>query len=239
MTLRIGITERGDGGLNQSWRDALANHQLDGVIIVTKAPYLIKNLPDHTVLHCTITGWGETSIEPDVMHPLQALEKYRLLLDYYGPNRVVLRIDPIITWSDDIEYSKSSHETFYRLNRVFTVASYCKGRMRISFLDMYPHVRERFIKNNIPLPDYSFHAPLARRKKIWEKLGHPEVCGEPGMLCTGCVSTQDIVAMGLDSDNISGKLGMQREACFCLAEKVELLSEKKPCSHGCLYCYWK
>ena len=45
MTLKIGITERGDGGLDQSWRKSLADHVVDGAIIITKAPQLIQELP--------------------------------------------------------------------------------------------------------------------------------------------------------------------------------------------------
>ena len=31
----------------------------------------------------------------------------------------------------------------------------------------------------------------------------------------------------------------QRASCSCLSQKVELLSNKKQCHHGCLYCYWR
>jgi hypothetical protein len=31
----------------------------------------------------------------------------------------------------------------------------------------------------------------------------------------------------------------QRPFCACLANKKELLKEKKQCRHNCLYCYWR
>ena len=29
------------------------------------------------------------------------------------------------------------------------------------------------------------------------------------------------------------------DACLCLAEKKELLTNKSQCLHGCIYCYWQ
>ena len=33
--------------------------------------------------------------------------------------------------------------------------------------------------------------------------------------------------------------GFQRKNCMCYSGKVELLNQKHPCDHQCLYCYWR
>lgn len=236
--MRIGITERGDGGLDQSWRVKLHKKEVDGAIVITKAPHLIESIPDNVVLHCTITGFGGFWPEPNVINPGTAIEAYYKLINKYGGERVVLRIDPIIPYWGWESVAIAIKEKFAR------------GRVRISFLDLYNHVKQK-LKDNWAIKDSSpdmwdfmhkdapLHAPLTKRFSIWESMGKPEVCGEPNMECTGCVSERDVIAMGLNPLNLSGGKGKQRSACKCIAEKTELLTNKKRCLHGCLYCYWQ
>jgi hypothetical protein len=91
---------------------------------------------------------------------------------------------------------------------------------------------------------YDFHAAAAIRmwclKRIEDQVGHAvEVCGEPSLgRSTPCVSDLDTklldVAPILDNYHV-------RPACYCLANKFELLKPEKigPCLHGCVYCYLK
>jgi len=224
--MKIGITERGDAGLDESWRDNLA--QVDGAILITKAPQNLYLIPDNCIVHCTITGYGGTVLEPNVTNPVVALEAAYRLVDALGPDRVVLRIDPIIPTPKGLERAK------YVLDRDWW------GRIRVSFLDAYPHVRERFRAKGLTIPWEGLHAPLETRqwalselKQIYEDI---EICGEPGLDCTGCVSTRDLKTLGLEGG--TGK-SQQRLACACLGQKTELLTSKHPCGHGCLYCYWR
>jgi len=216
--LRIGITERGDAGLDQSW--IAKAKEYDGVIAITKAPHLLPELPGNVIVHCTITGLGGSKYEPGVAKPEVTLKAYERLVNKYGALRIVLRIDPIIptTKGTDIAYSIWQHNV---------------SRVRISFLDMYSHVVER----GFPRLWEGLHAPLETRIKIWEHLNRPEVCGEPGMKCTGCVSELDMKVLGLTGVLSPG--GRQRSACACAAEKTEMLSRRGQCAHGCIYCYWK
>ena len=87
-----------------------------------------------------------------------------------------------------------------------------------------------------PLP-YEFHAPLEERIAFWEEVGKPEICGEPFMSCTGCISQLDLETFGISTDE--DRTSKQRNSCCCLALKHELLSNKTRCSHKCLYCYWQ
>lgn len=223
--MRIGITERGDGGLDQSWRSKL--DIVDGIIIITKAPHLIENIPDNAIIHCTITGNGGTWIEPNVIPTDIALEHYSRLVSMYGGERVVLRIDPIIPYSN------------MSLSNAYMVNSHAKGRVRISFIDMYSHVKDRFRPHIPHIDNYTFHAPLEERLRIWNDFGRPEICGEPGMSCSGCISEQDVILMGLNHLNLKGNKSGQRKTCLCIAEKTELLENKSRCNHSCLYCYWR
>jgi hypothetical protein len=143
-------------------------------------------------------------------------------------------VDPIIPTPGNLEVA---------LDVISSVTREC--RVRISFLDAYPHVRERFAKAGLTskiLWD-GLHAPLDLRNAALHDIEaltcrNIEVCGEPNMACAGCVSAIDIKALGFSQEIDPGMKG-QRRACTCLAPKTELLQGRRPCPHGCLYCYWR
>lgn len=237
--MRIGITERGDAGIDfDEWHRKAK--ECDGVVLITKKPYelcnRINDIPERSVIHCTITGLAGTVFEPNVDPIDVSLDSAKELLDKFGPERVVLRVDPIIPM---------------RLDRSISVV--IKGvsagfkRIRISFLDYYNHIKERLpthVKNNLDeMYKGNLHMPLIWRQKVIYILNSVlecgvEICGEPGLKCTGCISKRDIEAMGLDSNSISKHTSKQRGACMCIANKYELLSRRHQCPHACLYCYW-
>lgn len=227
--MKIGVTERGDAGLNLVWLEALKRGVVDGVIAITKAPQnlLGRKLPAQVVVHCTITGHGGTALEPGVQPPEVTLDAYHELVARYGGERIVLRIDPILA-CDPAMATKAEH-----------VHSFAQGRVRISFMDFYDHVRERFAAAGIVYDQPDFDAPQILRRDIWKKLGQPEVCAERGMVCTGCVTARDVKAMGL-MEELSGITdARQRRYCCCAAEKKELFVSRQRCKHECLYCYWR
>lgn len=246
--MKIGITERGDAARHfKKWWAKLGD--VDGVIAITKDPELLyrklrktKALPAKLIVHCTITGFGGTPLEPNVPEWRDALRGHRNFVKWIGPERAVLRIDPIFPTRLGIKKVKD------------IISEATQSRVRISFLDLYKHVRARFEKLSkkeqaVYLEDLinvyelgQLHAPLWYRRRIWNDLitwlpVTPEVCGEPGFRCTGCVSAFDLDALGLQYDKKA--TSRQRAACSCLAIKTELLSRRKPCKHGCLYCYWR
>jgi len=71
-------------------------------------------------------------------------------------------------------------------------------RVRISFMDNYPHVKARFQAAGREPLEYSFHAPLASRMEMASFFPGAEICGEPGMECTGCVSERDLRTLGIE-----------------------------------------
>jgi hypothetical protein len=144
------------------------------------------------IIHATITGFGGSKLEPNVPKPEFAFIGLEVLLEkfknHYPLDRIVLRVDPIIPTPKGFEIAKKIIDKGKALGI---------KRIRISFLDNYPHVKERFTLANIPQLKYDFHAPLEDRIKIWEDLGKPEVCGEPGIQCTGCISKLDCEVLGV------------------------------------------
>ena len=73
--MKIGVTERGDAGIDFTWVNKLKNRTVDGAILITKNvnDTFIKNVMDlykngftQIIVHCTCTGHGRTIIEPNV-----------------------------------------------------------------------------------------------------------------------------------------------------------------------------
>jgi len=236
--IKIGITERGDAGLDFSWK------KFEGPkILITKSPQNLCNLPDEAlkdcIVHCTITGLGESVYEPNVAGLNVTMPAYQKLVSRLGEERVVLRIDPVILGVDN------------EANIISILTEAC-SRVRVSFLDMYDHVRTRFMHENISIPKehQEFHADLKLRQLYLHMMQctlnkhnfvqtEIEVCGEPGMECSGCVSARDLDALNICYDDLSGKESGQRKACHCITEKYELLNNRQRCPHKCIYCYWK
>lgn len=251
--LKIGITEAGDAGIDLSWVKKL--NTVDGAVVITKdvnddfTEAVLQN-KDKLIVHVTCTGYGGTVLEPHVPTAQnQITAAMRLVEAGFPKENIVIRVDPIIPTGKGLERA---------LNVIKRFMDTGFNRYRISVLDMYPHVRERFREANLPLP-YGDRFSASREQMAdvdkmlieavtyWTEHGNPssdihiESCAEPSLkipTAIGCISFQDLKLLGLfDPDyEISGK---QRSHCLCYAGKTELLHCKHPCKHGCLYCYWK
>lgn len=232
----IGITERGDAALDCEWKTWVQNK--NPAILITKNPLLLaSHLLEvdnfNIIVHATITGYGGTILEPNVVTIDKAIMGIKALKKLLPSEKIVIRIDPIIPTEKGINLAISVLEEINFLG-IF--------RIRISFIDLYPHVLKRFEKENILIEWSSFHTPLATRQNAYLKLQQHsktviEVCGEPNFQCTGCVSEMDCAILKVLIDH--RKNNHQRPTCACLSLKKELLNNKKPCIHNCLYCYWK
>lgn len=239
---RIGTTESGEIAYNLDAFDRLYK----GNIIITKrlTDKLIEKLieyKDKIILHLTVTGMGSTRIEPFVPTPQKTLEKLHKLLDGGFPtDHIVLRVDPIVP-------------TIKGLNTATSVLRLFRGlgikRVRISFLDNYKHVRERFKEIGVELYNGEFHAPLKERLKCLtaikycaEECGYEsvEACGEPGIDSIPCLSQKDIDILGLTDEITLEGSAEQRKSCGCPANKTSLLRVKPHrCDNKCVYCYWR
>lgn len=240
ISQQVGITESGEIAFNLEAFDNLR----DANIIITKrlTDKLIEKLlenKDKIILHLTCTGMGGTVVEPFVPKVNVTYDKFKILIEKGFPiSHVVLRIDPIVPTEKGVNTAVNALETFLHIG---------VKRVRISILDMYKHVKDRFTEKSIPIPFYSFHAPLSLRTDIYNRFLEYskkynfdlEVCGEPGIESIPCLSQKDIDILGMtDKIKLIGNAG-QRKSCHCPANKHEILKDKPhQCGNACLYCFW-
>lgn len=236
---KIGITERGDAGIDFSWTKNI--DECEFAILITKninKLFISKVLhyKEKVIIHATITGFGGTVLEKNVPTLESSYTMLSALIDAGFPKeQIVLRVDPIIPTSKGIANAKKVLET---------ISSLGIKRCRISFLDMYNHVKIRFAKNNVPLPYDTFTAPkemielaINTLENSFGNLYTFEACAEYVKCRVGCVSHKDADILGKEiifESNIK-----QRKNCLCNSNKFELLNTKHPCIHNCLYCYWQ
>lgn len=250
--MRIGITEQGDAGLDLSWTQKL--NAVNGAIIITKnLTEKCKNaiLDAHRnghklILHLGCTGWGKSPVEPNVPYYTEQIDQCMELIQNGFPiEQIVLRIDPIIP-------------TKPGLGAVTNVLDYAikkgllpKARVRISVLDEYKHVKKRLTDAGYApfYPGTNFQASTQEFRAVTETLKPYKIkfrtCAETKLtdpdvyLQTGCISKEDLDILGIPIPENTSINGQNRYGCKCLTCKTELLSQKKQCPNGCLYCYWK
>lgn len=242
----IGITERGDAALDLSWEDWVFAQKRPAILISKDPLKLYGELSQmsvrygfrpNVIVHCTITGFGGTKIEPNVPPSGVSFEGYRRFVDMLGKDRVVLRCDPVIPTEKCAAFAAEK------------IMSKSLGtRIRFSFLDIYGHVKQRFADAGIDMGKLgvkagNLHADLDDRLRLIEiiKRHVPDfsllsACGEPGIQSEPCVSKRDCDILGV---TLMQPLFQQRPACGCAANKKELLRARGQCGHRCLYCYWK
>jgi DNA repair photolyase len=227
---RIGITEAGDPVFDDSWVKWVYKDK-PAILITKNIKLLFEQYPDiltkNVIIHASITGMGGSFIESNVPKPKELIEFLHNIKD---KSKIVIRIDPIIPLEMCVKQAKHIMEELSDF-----------ARFRVSILDLYPHVRDRFSIGFMDqlrkiYGDKYIHSDCALRKSIIEFMGNVEVCAEPGIECTGCISQQDLDILNIQKIENEFR---QREYCVCLGNKYELLKTKKQCPHGCLYCYWK
>lgn len=234
--VKVGITERGDAGIDFAWVDKL----LDANIIISKYlnDGLINKLIEHKdkiIFHITCTGYGETVVEPKVHNLFWTHQQIMRLIDCGFPiKQIVLRLDPIIPTQRGIDVADGVLDCFKDTGI---------KRVRYSFLDMYSHVKERMLQHNIKIPYNTFIAPkemidnALTMLDCYENVYELESCAENTKHQLGCISQKDFDILGVSG--IAQPVGYQRKGCMCIAGKTELLSNKTRCPNECVYCYWR
>ena len=247
--MRIGITERGDAGINLAWFSKI--NQVDGAILITKnLTEMFKlnvldlyNKGHKIIIHCTCTGWGDTKLEPCVPDYKTQLESLKDLINRGFPaENCVLRIDPIFPSEKGLQKVHEVINYFLQLNTGIE-------RIRISIVDEYKHVKERYRQLGWnPLYDNAFGPSLNQIKMVSDCLNaysfNYELCAENELVkflnnatILGCVSIKDLKIMKIPHELMSTN-PQGRSGCHCLSCKTELLTERKQCPHKCVYCYW-
>lgn len=180
MPIKIGFTERGDGGRDvDTWLPKVRNHEVNGAVIVTKTitAKLAKVLLDlwqdgyhRLILHCTCTGWGGSYMEPGGFLPYDQIHALRALCyEGFPLHNTVLRIDPIIPTKEGIGKAVEVLQgaAFAGLFDDMTDSP----RLRFSILDNYPHTRARFAAAGIDAPyGNNFTAPPYMLQNTYERL---------------------------------------------------------------------
>ncbi len=247
--MRIGITERGDAGINFEWVSKIDD--TDYSVIITKNTTTerfheeaIKH-KNKMLLHATITGWGNTPMEPNVPSTNASVASVcKLIEEGFPAEQIVWRIDPIID-ATGIYGLKRAHRVFETIH--INEHLHNVKRIRTSVMDGYAHAINRM--NNIGVKrNYStFTAPENTFQKInemlniWKKAGYTiEACAEPKLNAEhiGCVNNKDAKIFGLEI-NTKQVNGQNRYGCLCSTAKTELLTKREQCPHQCAYCYWK
>lgn len=216
------------------------------------------------ILHATITGYGGSNMEPNVWEYEKSVKALKTLINNGFPiSHIVIRIDPMfpgifgMQWVKKLMYHLQEQGLFETGNGI---------RFRMSIYDEYPHVRERVKKLNLsPMYNGSFQPSrsmidhlVASLHDIRETLNALpnttvpvfETCAEDMLsreypqeyIQRGCISETDLEIMGFNPEIIrlyKDENKQNRQGCHCLAIKTELLTERKQCPHGCIYCYWK
>lgn len=239
--IKIGITERGDAGINMAWVDKL--QFVDGAVLMFAQNVLASTKP--LILHCTCTGYGHSELEPNVPDYKTQLNSLKNIIDRgFNPACCVLRIDPIFPSEKGLNRVRKVLNYFISLNTGIT-------RIRVSIVDEYPHVRERYAQRGwTPLYNGNFGPSKEQVEAVAHLLNAYsftyEVCAEDYLAqrlrdsqILGCVSVKDLHAMGIPADEAMTINPQKRTGCHCLSCKTELLTERKPCPHQCVYCFWK
>lgn len=261
---QFGITETGDPVDVDGWEDRL----LEANIIISKelSDVMIEKLIDNQnkiIFHHTVTGLGGSVFEPNVLSQGHEFEQARKLFEAGFPiSHYVLRVDPIVPLHEKI------------IDRAFIVMGLWSHfdrdydtvlRCRISMMDLYDHVRERFkneklVENfapitefaNIPLnipsnftaDDWAFEYVIKKLDE-YKHLYEFECCAEPKLATVpwidscGCASEKDLRILGLDPSEYGRPENPQRKTCMCLAKKQILGVKPVRCEHKCLYCFWR
>lgn len=252
---QIGVTETYD----PCFVPDLESKLLDANIIITKEltddlVEILRRNNHRVLLHHTITGAGGSIIEPGLKNWIHELSQLsRALMDkVLPPEQVVLRVDPIIpfipTIVREVYFLLDEYKKLTKSRKVWD--SEYLPRVRVSMIDMYPHVRKRFEDAGIEAPYDTFHAPQEYFDKIEELLWRFkddfifESCAESKfsdkfIFRTGCVSAFDLSMMGQIDTEYELRLNGTRKGCTCLVKKQILGVKPGRCPHSCLYCYWK
>ncbi len=261
----VGVTERGDASQSYEWLVNLID--VDMAILMTKelTDDFINRVTELTenglnlIVHCTCTGWGGSQIEPNVPTYQQQLNQLLSLINRGFPaERTVLCISPIFPITNGLKRVNAV------LSYAFDTLKIPTTRIRISVVDEYIHVKQRYREQGlIPIYGYNNYCKYVNQQQLisitqtlipWYNKLHIkfELCAEDKLYNTcpeiyelyGCVSLKDLAIFNIKlTDQALSSLRynkQHRKDCHCLNFKHEILEieAKEQCPHKCTYCYW-
>ena len=165
--MKIGITEQGDAGLDLSW--SLKMHEVDAAVLITKCLNkdfidTVLRYSDKAIVHVTCTGLNilDHRLEPYSNEvSLQLGMANELVSRGFPIDQIVIRVDPIIPTDEGISIANF----VIHCSEVLGFHNF-----RVSVIDMYPHVRKRFIDADLELPFEGFQATDEQFKVVSDML---------------------------------------------------------------------
>ena len=194
---------------------------------------------DQIVLHYTISGMGQTYIEPKIPSTEDCISSLPEIVSFLGdPARLQIRFDPIVhlILPDGSQYTNLHH--FPKIVRA--AKSIDIHKMIISWMELYPKVQQRLKAHHIE--------PLKVDINQWRKELHwiSGTAKENGIIVEGCCVEGMAISKCIDGTLLSElhpkgyrastqKAQGQRVRCGCT--KSWDIGWYNPCPGGCLYCY--
>jgi len=190
-------------------------------------------------VHLTITGLGETVLEPrippwqSIVHMLPGLVEF-----VKSPERVVWRFDPIICVESGGQRI-SNFELFPDLAEKAggSGITTCKT----SWVEPYKKVIRRMEKAGLSLifqtQEARMHQAQIMEKAASERGITMQYCAMEGFPCSKCIDGELLSALHPDGLSCSCKRAKgQRKLCGC-TESLDIGWYSLKCQNGCLYCY--
>jgi len=190
-------------------------------------------------VHCTITGMGNTILEPAAPPTEETLHSLRELIALVGsPERVRLRFDPIVhmVFPDGRKYSNLHH-----FRRIASVAgSLGIPAVIVSWVELYSKVVSRLGREGVETEVLSDKDISREREYLLQECDSNRLkllgCCVQGMESARCIDGALLARLhplGLKCSVAKAK--GQRALCTC-TDSLDI-GWYTPCSHGCLYCY--
>lgn len=212
---------------------------VDAILYCSKnpAPFLpyLEKIDIPAIFHVTITAYRK-DIEPNVLDKKAVIEAVKKLSTMLGPNRVVVRYDPILL--------SPTYDVAYHLRAFRSLTQQLKGFVHtviVSFLDDCKSVR----RNAAILNARGFTEEDYRQ--IGE--GFSAMAIEAGMVVQTCYEQRNLFEYGfhvgeclepgfvyeLTGKKFPGQMPRKGGTCHCV--KTADIGDYNCCPHGCKYCY--
>ncbi len=190
-------------------------------------------------VHLTITGLGNTLLEPNIPEWENTAKILPDLVDMVkGPERIIWRFDPLIE-------VKIKGERFSNYALFPVIAKQIKDhgitKCKTSWVEPYKKVIRRLDKKDIRLEILSQNERLKQAKdleKTAEKYGIAlSYCSMEGFARSRCIDGELFNRLHSKDFSCSEKHAKgQRKRCGC-TESLDIGWYSLKCDNGCLYCY--
>lgn len=224
--------------------------KVHSIVVVTKFPEAMLKEPLISVLgrydlvtaQVTITGLGGTRFEPRVPPAEKTLRSLPRLIDLLGsPERVFVRIDPILHWREEDDGPVRSNLGFFR-----EIAEEARrsgvGLVKTSLASAYSKVVRRFRERGLefvdPAGEQRERAVATLEKEAAAAGLSLEFCCEGTRPPRACVDGRLLTRLhplGLVASR--EQAAGQRAHCGCTRSIDLAWYSSHPCPSGCLYCY--